>query len=208
MDIDSFQSGRFSKYLPSQLDRLYREALSNPDLLELSDNIALLEARIQSILADSADDPVPRWGDVKSLFDGLATAILGGDQSEINKRMATMFETLEAGEKWDTTWDQVTSTMEQLRKLADTEIKRKKELNQMVPVERVVILMAAVGEAVKRNVSNPEEIRAVYRELALLHGTDDVPGNPRVKRIGPEIIDVPSATKRRREKRAAEEQVQ
>lgn len=196
--VPSFKTGRHSRYLPSQLDALYKEALSNPDLLEMADHIALLEARIQSVLAANSDgSPVPRWSEIREMFDSLATSILTGDQDEVNRKLGTLFATLDAGAKWDTTWDQVTSTMEQLRKLTDTEIKRKKELNQMVPIERVVILMAAVGNAVKRNVSNPNEIAAVYRELAMLHGTDKVPGTG-AERVGPEIIDVAPRPKRNR----------
>lgn len=186
-----FKTGRHSKYLPSQLDALYREALTNPELLEMADHIALLEAHIQETLARASDgSPVPKWSDIKDLFNDLATSILTGDPVETNAKLALIFEHLEAGERWDTTWGQVTSTMEQLRKMTDTEVKRKRELNQMVPVERVVILMAAVGNAVKRNVSNPAEIQAVYRELAMLHGTDRVEGKPGIERLGPEIVDV------------------
>jgi hypothetical protein len=58
--------------------------------------------------------------------------------------------------------------------------------------------MAAVGNAVKRNVTNPEEVQAVYRELATLHsGTDH-----RRERLGPGIIDVEPRTKKRREEKA------
>lgn len=193
-----FKHGRHSKYLPSQLDTLYREALANPDLLELADHIALLEARIQSILAASAaGDPVPRWSDLRAQFDRLATAVLAGKADEINVELASIFATFDAGAKWDSTWEQVQDTLEQLRKLTDTEVKRKKELNQMVPIERVVILMAAVGNAVKRHVSNPAEIQAVYRELAMLHGTDKVEAK-KVQRVGPEIIDVKPSTPRKR----------
>lgn len=203
-----FKHGRHSKYLPSQLDTLYREALANPDLLELADHIALLEARIQSILAENAaGDPVPRWSDFRTQFDRLATAVLTGDPEAINAELASIFATLDAGAKWDSTWEQVTGTLEQLRKLTDTEVKRKKELNQMVPIERVVILMAAVANAVKRHVSNPSEIQAVYRELAMLHGTDKV-HDKKVERVGPEVIDVtprPKRVKRMRTLRPLEE---
>lgn len=192
-----FKTGRHSKYLPSQLDALYREALSNPELVEMSDHIALLEARIQEVLGLASDgDPVPQWADLLEVFGELTTTILGGKQDEVIGSLERMQRLLDAGAKWDTTWGQITHLMESLRKLTDTEIKRKKELNQMVPVERVVILMAAMGTAVKRNVKDPEQVAAVYRELALLHGTDVVPGSG-MKRVGPEVVDLPLTRKQR-----------
>lgn len=203
-EVATFKNGRYSKYLPSQLDELYREALADPDLLELGDHIALLEGRIKEVLAAHAEgEPVPRWSDLREQFDALATSILGGNQEEINAGLAAVFETLDAGAKWDSTWDQVLAAMEQLRKLSDTEIKRKKDLNQMVPIERVVVLMAAVGHAVKRNVTNPEEVQAVYRELATLHSG----GGPGRERLPPGVIDIPAATQRRKEKKKRDKEM-
>lgn len=189
--IGSGKVGRYSKYLPSQLDQLYAEAINNPELLEMADHIALLEAHIQETLHTAAQgDPVPRWSDVVGVFGEVETALLAGDMEKFVPGLERMHRVLDAGIKWDRTWKQVTEIMEQLRRMADTEIKRKKELNMMVPIERVIILMSAVGQAVKRNVKNPDEVQAVYRELAMLHGTDDIPGDPGQKRVGPEFIDV------------------
>lgn len=193
-DNHSFTTGRYSKFLPSQMSELYEDAVWNPELLDMSDNIALLEARIQTLLNEFADDqPVPRWSAIKELFDQFTTDLLGTDREKAIKALQAINAQLIAGMRWDTTWDQVTGTMEQLRKVADTEIKRKKELNMMVPIERVVILMAAVAHAVKRNVRDPEEIKAVLNELSTLHSTDRVPGNG-MQRVGPEVVDVSPAT--------------
>lgn len=193
--VASFRTGRHSKYLPSKLDQLYREALANPQLTEMSDHIALLEARIQLVLQQTAEgDPVPSWSDLRSTFAEVEVGLLSGDQTKAIASLELMHKILDSGAKWDTAWKQVTDTLDALRKLTDTEIKRKKELNQMVPVERVIVLMAAVATAVKRHVTDPEQIRAVQKEMEFLHFSDRLPGNREVKRLGPEveIIDVPS----------------
>lgn len=192
-----FKHGRHSRYLPSDLDKLYREALANPDLLEMADHIALLEARMQDILGkQSAGEPVPKWSDIADIFGEVEVAILTADMAKVVPGLERMHKVLEAGIQWDSTWDQVSGIMEQLRKLTDTEVKRKKELNQMVPIERVIVLMAAVGEAVKRNVTDPLQIEAVYKELTLLHSSNRTPNGDR-KKFAPTIIDVnPRKSKR------------
>lgn len=187
----SFKSGRHSKYLPSRLDALYREALSNPQLTEMSDHIALLEARIQMVLEQTASgDPAPKWHDIREVFADIETGLLSGDQAKSIASMEVMHKLLDSGERWDSAWKTITDTLDALRKLTDTEIKRKKELNQMIPVERVIVLMAAVATAVKRNVTDPEQIRAVQRELEFLHFSNRVPGDKNMKRVGPEVIDI------------------
>lgn len=204
----SFKSGRYSRYLPTQLDQLYREALSNPELIEMGDHIALLEARMQEMLAtSSAGDPVPKWSDIAEVFAEVTMVVLGGEHSKVTAALERMQKVIDGGMKWDTTWNQIGGIMEQLRKLTDTEVKRKKELNQMVPVERVVAMMAAVASAVKRNVKDPEQIAAVYRELSVLHGTDTVPGNPSIHRVGPEIIDVTHRRTKKAKRNAIEGQL-
>ncbi len=205
-DAPGFKHGRHSKYLPADMERLYGEAISNPDLLELAEHVGLLEARIQHILRQWTDSgaAVPQWGEVKEWFDDLLTTYYKGDTDAMAEKFEAINARLEAGQKWDTAWAQIQETMEQLRKMADTEIKRKKELNQMVPIERVVAFMGAVGMAVKRNVKNPAEIEAVSRELAMLFATNTVVGSndPRMLRVGSspepindaEIIDIPALT--------------
>lgn len=202
----SFTTGRHSRYLPAQLDRLYQEALSNPDLLEMADHMALLESRINEILATVGEgEPVPKWSEVREAFDSFATGVLGdGDQDAVVAALESINRLLDNGVKWDRAWVEIMSTMEQLRKLADTEIKRKKELHQMVPVERVVVLMAAVGMAVKRNVSDPAEVAAVYQELAMLQGSDVTLEGER-PRMAPDVV-VPSGGSNRRKLGAGREQ--
>lgn len=205
----SFKHGRSSKYLPAQLGDLYAEAISNPDLLEMSSHIALLEARMHELLGEStSDNPVPRWVDLQSAGTMLGQAMKLPMGTEREQRVAeandALQNVLKAGKAWDSTWSQVVELMDSIRKLTDTEVKRKKELNQLIPVERVIVLMMAVGDTVKRCVSNPTEIQKVQQEFAKLIGsgvTDH--GTPRVSAdiidIAPDPSPKPKSNKRKQE---------
>lgn len=199
VSINGVKSGRYSKFLPSKLDEMYCEARSNPDILDMREHIALLEARMQEILEESTSEgTAPKWSEVAEIFAEIETALLCAETDKVVAAMERMHKILDDGKRWDRTWVQVTDLMEQLRKMSDTDIKRQKDLNLMVPVERVVILMAAVATAVKRHVTNPGEIQAVYNELAMLHGTDQVPGKTSEERFGPEVIDVGKSVRQKR----------
>ena len=189
-----FKHGRYSRVLPPRMAELYEEAKANPDLIEMGDHIALLEARIQSLLGLSTEgEPAPKWSGVAEVFAEVETAILSGDIAKITSGMELMHKMLDAGVKWDRTWEEVNGTLEQLRKMTDTEVKRKKELHQMVPIERVMVLMAAVGDAVKRHVTDPKQIQAVYGEIALLHNTDRTRSGNHPLLAPDTFIDVESA---------------
>ncbi len=197
LSAPNFKHGRYSRFLPADMVKLFEQANANPELLEMSEHIALLEARIQAVLAASAaGDPVPTWAEFSEVFADLETVVLAGETDRVVDQLARMHRILDAGMRWDTTWQTVGGTMEQLRKVVDTEVKRKKELNQMVPIERIMVLMSAVAMAVKRNVTNPAEIDAVQREMAMLLGSNSTSASNNHVRIGPEVIDVTNRVSR------------
>ncbi len=112
----NFKHGRYSRFLPSDMVKLFEEANANPDLLEMSEHVALLEARIQSVLAASAaGDPVPNWSELNDVFADLETVVLAGETDRVVDQLARMHRILDAGMRWDTTWQTVGSTMEQMR---------------------------------------------------------------------------------------------
>lgn len=191
----NFKHGRHSRYLPSHLEDLYEEAVTNPELLEMGDHIALLESRVQEILSGLADgDPMPRWSQVIEAFAEFETHLLSGDQERAIKALVDWHKLLDDGKRWDRSWGEIQDTLEQLRKLTDTEVKRKKELSQMVPIERVTILMAAVGQAVKRHVTNPLEIEAVHRDILMLYGNKGTPEGGKAK-VAPDVIAISPESK-------------
>lgn len=190
----AFKHGRFSEYMPADVQRLYEEALSNPDLLEMSDHIALLEGRVKEVLQIlKEEEVVPRWSILREIFQGFMTAVLTGDEDEKVAALEAINEMFDAGEKFDRTWATVQDTQEQLRKIADTEIKRRKELQLMVPIERVLVLMGAVATAVKRHVTNPAEIQAVYEELETFRTGSAVIDHPNIPRRSDSVSNLPSA---------------
>src|SRR5262245_50879761 len=66
----NFKTGRYSKYLPSQLTARYKLAEKDPQLLELIDEIALVNARLSSVLEgikNGGDESA--WAEVYKLID-------------------------------------------------------------------------------------------------------------------------------------------
>lgn len=169
----NFSSGRHSAVLKegSPIAELYEKARVNPDLLAMTDHLALLEARMQEVLGKAMDSPVPEWGEFVLAVGELEEAHVKGDTKGLQVAVTTLHRIVEGGQKWDTSWRQVVDLMDNIRKLADTEVKRKKDLGMMIPIERVMALMAAVGHSVKARVTNVEEVQAVFRDLARLHGS-------------------------------------
>jgi hypothetical protein len=66
----AFKTGRYSKYMPKRLLERYEEAMGDPNLLALTDEIALVDARAQELLEQLNVGATPeRWGDLLALFE-------------------------------------------------------------------------------------------------------------------------------------------
>lgn len=66
----AFKHGRHSKYLPKGLLEQYKTALADPDLLNLHDEIALIDARLAQVLAkiEAGGESAEAWERLQSEF--------------------------------------------------------------------------------------------------------------------------------------------
>lgn len=127
----AFKHGRRSKSVPAQLTETYHRSLGDPELLNLSSEIALTDAMIDDILANQ-DLSVP----------------------------SVQF--------------QLTNLIDQRRKLVESEQKRRVAMKTMMTPESAMALVAALLDAVKRNVSDRATLAAIGTEFdRLIAGSAD-----------------------------------
>ena len=69
----AIQRGRHSRYLPRRLLETYQRGMTDPDLLELRDEIALLDTRVSQLLKEvrkqGEDESVKTWRQITSLIE-------------------------------------------------------------------------------------------------------------------------------------------
>jgi hypothetical protein len=132
----------------------------------LADEIALLQVRVIELLGRLDNGESGKcWRQVRDLFKRYTAE----QHTEPGQRLLTeLGEAIRAGAIDYDTWDEITQTVEQKRKLAATEVRRLQLLNQFLPVEQAMLLAAQLAEAVRRHVSNPQTLAAIYSELKLL----------------------------------------
>lgn len=68
----------------------------------------------------------------------------------------------------DGIWPQLEALIEQRRKTVDTESKRLKDLHAMVSVDRVLLIVRYLHDAIRRHVASPAEQTAVFGEMRRL----------------------------------------
>lgn len=157
-----YTAARYRQYLPEKLAKLYEEALSRPDLLELENQIAVIDAKIMTTFEEAGSETLPSWGDIMIEVSRLRDPELGP------VAVTNLEQWARAGADHDAKWQQIQQMMEQQRKLVETEIRRKKELNLMIPVDRIMLLMASIADVIKRHVKDPATLQQIKREMGQL----------------------------------------
>lgn len=69
-------------------------------------------------------------------------------------------------------WPEIVSLIEQRRKLVETERKRLVEMQQMITAEQAAVLIAALTDAVRRHVDDPDALAAIASEFDRLLARD------------------------------------
>jgi len=168
----SFKHGRFSKQLPERLLELYHRGLKDKDLASMLSEIALVDVRLSELASKlGTDDSARIWRELKVAFAKSRSTV----PTEAAEGELEMRRLINEGDEDRRLWADLLETILVRAKLSETETKRMTQLKMMVPVDRVLVLMHAVGDAVSRHVTNPAEVELVKRDLAGFIGAPESP---------------------------------
>lgn len=164
----TFKEGRYSKYLPAQLATRYNEARSDPDILSLNEDVALLRSFVYQHLASIADgDAHPAWIAAKTALDEMEKAEAMG-ASAIDKYLAAKVKlraVIEPNYRAAIAEHQVTDYIDQLGRIADKERRLLIDRQQVITVERMMLMLTAVIASVKRHVDDRLILNAIQNDI-------------------------------------------
>lgn len=161
--------GRYSKYLPTRLMERYSASLSDPELLAMREDIALLEARLTDlILRVDSGEAGQVWQDVRATWDEVEDARASKNTAALGVALTNLGALIRRGQSDYAAWDEVRSVQEQKRKLIESEQKRLVAMQQMVSAEQAMLFVAAIQDAVKRHVTDRRVLSAIAADVAAL----------------------------------------
>lgn len=172
----NFSSGRYSKMIPPRLLERYNTAQRDANLLSMREEISLLDARLGDVLArvDTGEGGV-LWQSARNFMRSYRKAVRANDPDTAKEAMIGLEETLTKGLADYATWNDVRNLIQERRKLVESERKRMIELQQTITSEQAMAFVAAVVSSVKRNVTDPNVLELVSRDIALLIGRRELP---------------------------------
>ena len=179
-----FKHGEYSRYalLPPELAQRMEVARQDPDRLELTEHIDLLNARLSELMANAARAAItlhkmtpdglavgnPPWLELREIWETFC-ASASGTQIERQSR-ARIGALINAGAVEDQTWQQCVALIELARRLVETQTKRDKELGQFMSLDQAQMLFRQVAVAVHRHVKDPKTLSGLIHDLQQLRG--------------------------------------
>jgi len=170
VDSPTFKHGRYSKHLPDSLSVRYQEALNDANLICLEDEIALIDARIKRQLDLLAKVGINEamFGRLKLLYERFQMHTNSGKHGLAIRAIRELGALLDQGADATLAWTEINELMETRRKMVETERKRLLDEDQVITVDRLMVLVAALVDIIRRNVASKDERAAVSDEIRLL----------------------------------------
>ena len=164
----AFVHGRYSKYLKNTtLGEIYEAARNDPELLNLSEEILLVQTRLHQLVGKIPDeDSGGRWKEARGHFEKFKEASARQDEYGWRTALANLDATIKEGGKDSMLWEEILKTLKSYSDLISKEQKRRMDMNALVSVDQAVGLLAEVLMAVKEHVHEQSALVAIHSKVS------------------------------------------
>jgi len=143
-----WRNGRYSKALPADLARRFREAGADPDLLSLTNRLALTEARLVSVLG-TLGEPGADWAKAKAAKEKLVAARGKQDLPGVLAALNELLAVIDAAAACEARWRTILELIEQQRRLIDSIHAREVKHAQVLSLAEAGALFNAMAATVR-----------------------------------------------------------
>jgi len=173
--------------LPQRYHKRIKASLKDPDIIDLKPEIAAIDSRIDELEGSLEErNAVQTLGLIREAWTDMGKAVESKDNDAIAAAQRRLTALIIRGASDQVTWDGLLKLYEQRRKLVDSEVKRRAQVEQMIPLsvlkDYTIRLIELVRTAVVENTRT-------YAEST----TDRIREALQTARIDPEVINVAMA---------------
>lgn len=174
--LPQFKTGRYSKLLPSQLASSYRRAARDPNLLELRQDVALVDARIAQLVEGlSGGESGETWKRLGHAWNTMVRSQAAREDLPALKQYLVEIGNLvargaEGASAESAIWGDVTDLLHLRRRLVDSERKRLVDLQQMVDKQQLLVFVGLLFEVVSKHVADRATLASIIADVGRLTG--------------------------------------
>lgn len=167
----TFTTGRYSKYLPQGLLSAYEDSKSDPNPLSVQGDIELLDTLIRSKLINlDTNESAQHWITLIKCIIKARKAYKNSDMGGLEEALDEMEALADKRRLHYATEQEIASQLEQRRKLVETEQKIILGKQQAITADQAMLLISAVLESVKRNVTDDTALTNIQADFIRLIG--------------------------------------
>lgn len=160
---------RYSTLLPQRLRSRYEASLRDPDLLSLTQEIGVVDARLADVLSrvDRGESDA-LWAALRKAWQEQEAARIKGDTDALRQALVTIGALISRGVAEAETWADVGRQLETRRKLVDTERRRLADMQQMITAQEALALLGYVQDVIRKHVTDRTTLAAIADEFTRL----------------------------------------
>lgn len=162
-DSPRYKHGRYSRHLPSNLAQKYGEALADPDLMELRDEVALLHTRLCQLI--ESGESLPLWDKTAEAYADLRQAMVDKDDVAIAAGLSLLENYLRRGKADSMRWREIYQTVNNVTRIKEREHKRAVALQQMMTLEQFMLIIGKIADIARKTITNKDDLKQFTQEL-------------------------------------------
>lgn len=165
----AYQHGRYSKHVPQRLLERYAQAASDPDLLALREDIALIDARLADLLSrvDSGESG-EAWTKAREALESFQAGQQANDVPQMKAAIADLGKIIKRGQADYAAWREVGTAIDRRERLVRSERKRLVEMQQVLTLQEGMMLFQRIGELIETHVTDLPAKAAILSGMAAL----------------------------------------
>lgn len=146
--------GKYKDVIPVPLKEVFERAVeSGPEMLDLTEEIALVQSRIYQILGNlETGESATRWRELREASKVLQAARRRGDKVTVAETMEQIMNLLSDAGKEFWIWDDLFKTIGSYQSLVRDEKKRRLEMHQLISTDQAQGLLADIIMVIRANV--------------------------------------------------------
>ena len=150
--------GRRSKFLPVRLAERVADGMSDPNLISVLEDVALIDALIADECQGLGEDtPAQLWAKASEVAYSMKLNLVTEDFNQLAKQVEILIQIMNNGEGIYQRISRILNMTEQKRKLSETEMKRLVHLKQFITATELAVIGAQLLTLINENVKDSKE---------------------------------------------------
>lgn len=172
----NFKTGRWSSSIPERMAERYSVLLDDPAMLDITHEIALTDTRISELLQRvGTGESKGLWQQARKSNDDIQKAIHNENYGAVLIATAQLDRLIGEGLTDYEAWSEIHTLIDQRRKLAESERKRRIEAEQMLTIDQAMSFTTAVLNLIRSSVDDPATRMKIQSGINdLLHKSEAV----------------------------------